>query len=234
MQPQSRRDRLRTETVRDIKAIALRHLARGGVNAISLRGIAREMGMTAGALYSYFDTRDDLISALIADTYNELADAQEAARDKVPSSDPAGRVLVVAETFRKWAVNNPSGFRLIYGDPLPGSDLPEDSAVAEAERRSCMTLLGLVAGAWSAIPEAVQEVEVDWSDFHESLVGPSCAAFPHLPASALAVSLRLWGRMYGLVALEVFGHLKQQTHDPEKLYRSEMLDLIRSLGLGHS
>ncbi|MCX5206708.1 TetR/AcrR family transcriptional regulator [Streptomyces sp. NBC_00237] len=217
--------------MRDIKAIALRHLATGGVTAISLRGIAREMGMTAGALYNYFDTRDDLIGVLIADTYNELADSQEAARDKVPSSDPAGRILVVGETFRRWAINNPAGFRLIYGDPLPGCDRPENSRIAEAERRSCMTVLGLVAGAWDSIPDEMHSAEVGWPDFHASLVAPSRAEFPHLPPGALSVALRLWGRMYGLVALEVFGHLKQQTRDPEGLYRSEMLDLIRSLGL---
>ncbi|MEV0041402.1 TetR/AcrR family transcriptional regulator, partial [Streptomyces sp. NPDC050804] len=75
----SRRERLRAETAAEIKAVALRHMATGGAAAISLRAIARDMGMTAGAIYSYYDTRDALINALITDVYNSLADTLEAA-----------------------------------------------------------------------------------------------------------------------------------------------------------
>ena len=91
----SRRDRLRAQTAGEIKAIALRLMADGGPGAISLRAIAREMGMTAGAIYSYFATRDDLITTLIGDVYTALVEAAEAARDAVPGGDPGGRRLLV-------------------------------------------------------------------------------------------------------------------------------------------
>src|SRR5256885_376803 len=92
-QTMSRRARLRAQTSADIKTIALKLMAGGGPDAISLRAIAREMGMTAGAIYSYFATRDDLITALIGDVYTSAVQAAESARDAVPESDPGGRIL---------------------------------------------------------------------------------------------------------------------------------------------
>src|SRR3954454_10793405 len=108
----SRRDRLRAETSAQIKAIALKLMAGGGPDAISLRAIAREMGMTAGALYSYFRTRDDLVTALIADVYTDFVATVEAARDA--ATGPARRLLAWAEAVRSWSLANPEGFRLIY------------------------------------------------------------------------------------------------------------------------
>ncbi|MFE0106558.1 TetR/AcrR family transcriptional regulator [Streptomyces sp. NPDC059009] len=231
LQPVGRRARLRAETVRDIKAIALKHLEEGGASSITLRGIAREMGMTPSALYSYYDTRNDLLAALIEDFCTKTADAQEAALAKVPASDPAGRVLAVGEAFREEAISNPAGFCLVYGEPLKGYEPADGGVLAKADRRSCLLLLGLVDGAWDHVPQEVSGADVAWSDFHPEFADLARESFPHLPPSALAAGLRVWGRMYGLVALEVFGRLNQETRDPRGLYRSELLDLIRSLGL---
>src|SRR5882757_3055497 len=90
---QTRRERLRDTTVAEIKATALKHMAVSGTAAISLRAVARDMGMTAGAIYSYFSDRDALISALVADVYTSLADTRGPARDGGPGDDPAGRVM---------------------------------------------------------------------------------------------------------------------------------------------
>jgi AcrR family transcriptional regulator len=120
----------------EIKTIALELMAAGGPDAISLRAIAREMGMTAGAIYSYYATRDDLVTMLIGDVYTALVDAAETARDAVPAADPGGRILAWAQTVREWALANPEGFRLIYGDPVPGYQRPKDGPAREAEHRA--------------------------------------------------------------------------------------------------
>jgi AcrR family transcriptional regulator len=226
----SRRARLRLQTIREIKQIALRLMSTGGPDAITLRAIAREMGMTAGAIYSYFATRDDLITALITDVYTSVVDAAEAARDDVSSADPGGRVLAWAHAVREWALANPEGFRLIYGDPVPGYQAPEGGPAAEAAHRACAGLTGLVAATWPKA-EAVQSGDYTWSDFDPGLVAQVQAEFPNLPPAAVALALRLWGRMHGLVALEIYGHLRPLANDPAALYRAEMHDLIRSLGL---
>jgi AcrR family transcriptional regulator len=229
-QATSRRARLRAEAVNEIKQIALALMAAGGPDAISLRAIAREMGMTAGAIYSYFPARDDLITTLITDVYTSLVDTVETARDALPATDPGGRVLAWAVAFREWTLANPEGFRLIYGDPVPGYQPPEGGPASEAAHRACAGLTGLVAGAW---PEARrgQASEYTWSDFDPGLVSQVKEQFPGLPPAAVALAMRLWGRMHGLVSLEVYGHIGPLVNNPGTLYHDEMRDLVRSLGL---
>ncbi|WP_052852933.1 TetR/AcrR family transcriptional regulator [Streptomyces avicenniae] len=227
----TRRARLRAETSAEIKSVALRLMAEGGPDAITLRAIAREMGMTAGAIYGYYATRDDLITTLIRDVYGSLADTVEAARDAVPAQDTAARLLAWAEAFRGWALANPEGFRLVYGDPVPGYQVPEGGAAPEAERRACAGIIGLVAAAWNHTEPLEPHVTWDPSDFDPHLADAAADGLPDLPPAALALGLRLWGRMHGLVSLEVYGHLRTQTRAPDKVYRAEMLALVTSLGL---
>jgi AcrR family transcriptional regulator len=227
----SRRERLRAETSHEIKAIALKLMAEGGPDAISLRAIAREMGMTAGAIYGYFATRDDLITTLISDVYTDMVDTVEAARDSKPANDAGGRLLAWAEAFREWALTNPQGFRLVYGDPVNGYEPPAGGAAPEAAHRACVGLTGLVAAVWPSAERTQSSGDHRWPDFDPALVTVVRESFPDLPAAAVALSLRVWARMHGLVALEIYGHLGSQTQKPAKLYRAEMLDLLAGLGV---
>jgi AcrR family transcriptional regulator len=215
-------------------------MAAGGPDAIALRAIAREMGMTAGAIYSYFATRDDLVTTLIGDVYTSAVAAAESARDAVPETDPGARITAWALAMRAWALENPEGFRLVYGDPVPGYQPPEDGPGKEAELRACTGLLDLVAAAWptaaahQAAHQAVHQTETrdyDWADFDPALAAHAQADFPGLPPAALALTLRVWGRMHGLVTLEIYGHLRALTHDTAAVYADEMRDLVASLGL---
>ncbi|MFF2846362.1 TetR/AcrR family transcriptional regulator [Streptomyces sp. NPDC058001] len=226
----SRRERLRAETTREIKAIALRQMADGGPGAISLRGIARDMGMTPRAIYSYFPTRDDLITALISEIAGSLAAAVETASNAVPATDPGGRLMAWGQALREWALAHPESFRLFYGHPVPGYQPPEDGPVDRTARRICRDLTRLVAAAW---PQARhhQPEDTSWSDLHPDYVAKIQADLPDVPPAAAALALRVWGRMHGLVALEIDGHIHPVAGNPAALHRAEMLDLVRSLGL---
>ncbi|TLF81215.1 TetR/AcrR family transcriptional regulator [Nocardia cyriacigeorgica] len=226
----SRRERLRAQTAQEIKTVALRLLDEGGPDAVTLRAIAREMGMTAGAIYGYYATRDDLISTLIAEVYMALLDQVEAARDAIAPDDPGARIIAWGEAVRDWAVARPAEFRLIYGDPVPGYQAPPGGPAAAAQLRACTGLVGLAAAAWPHRPGGA-DPEFAWTDFDADLVEHARTDFPDLPPAALALALRMWGRMHGLMALEVYGHLRPQSQDPAKLFRAEMLDLVHSLGL---
>lgn len=228
----SRRDRIRVETSAQIKAIALTLMAGGGPDAISLRAIAREMGMTAGAIYSYFPTRDDLVTTLIGELYAAAVQTAESARDAVPDGHPGGRILAWARAMRAWALANPEGFRLIYGDPVPGYHPPDSGPAKDAEIRACTGLVGLVAAAWPAAgPLQNDNRDYAWSDFEPALADRVREDFPDLPPAAVALTLRVWGRMHGLMALETYGHLRSLIHDPATVYDDEMRDLVTSLGL---
>lgn len=227
----SRRERLRAETAAEIKATALKHMAAGGAATLSLRAIARDMGMTAGAIYSYYETRDALINSLITDVYTSLADTLEDAHNQVPEHDTAQRILAHGNAYRQWAISHPEEFQLVYGDPVPGYHMPEGGPATEAELRVCMLLSQLVAAAWPHVEAAQSGVEHVWEDFQPDLADALLDKDPGLPPVALALALRIWGRMHGLVALEVYGHLRTQIIDPSKLYQQELLDLTASLGL---
>jgi AcrR family transcriptional regulator len=227
--PQSRRARLREATSQEIKAVALKHMAANGTASISLRAIARDMGMTAGAIYSYYDNRDVLISALCADVYAALDGRLKAARDKLPETDAAGRIRAHGLEYREWAVTRPEEFRLLYGDPVPDYIPPTTGPAAEAERSLCGALLDLVADAWPHASARVVIGEYEWSDFDENFVQK--ARDDGLTPDVVALSLRVWGRMHGLVALEVYDHLTPHVMDPKKLYRTEMRELTSTLGL---
>ncbi|MGW4094294.1 TetR/AcrR family transcriptional regulator [Nocardia sp. NPDC004750] len=227
----TRRERRRTETAAEIKEVALRLMAEGGPGAITLRAIARAMGMTANAVYSYFSTRDDLVTVLIRDVYGELADSVIAARDTRAPDDAAGRIMAWARAFREWSLANHDGFRLIYGDPVPGYQPPEGGAAPEAEHRVCVGLTELAAGAWPSARSLYTDYGFEWSDFDPALVEKVRAEFPNLPPAVIAVALRIWGHLHGLVSLEIRGSLGAQTINPDKLYRNEVGALIRSFGL---
>ncbi|WP_369241803.1 TetR/AcrR family transcriptional regulator [Streptomyces sp. R21] len=228
-----RRERLRAETTAEIKAVALALMASGGPDAITLRAIAREMGMTANAIYGYFATRDDLVTVLINDVYTALADAVDAAWEAAPAQDPAVRIQAWADAFRGWALANPQGFRLIYGDPVPGYHAPEGGAAPDAARRVCIGLTALAAAAWPHAQHLYEDSAFEWSDFDTGLLDKVRPAFPELPPAAVALALRIWGHLHGLVSLEVYGHMHTQTARPEKLFQEELAQLVRTLGVPH-
>ncbi|MFJ5846861.1 TetR/AcrR family transcriptional regulator [Streptomyces sp. NPDC092903] len=226
-----RRERLRAETTAEIKKVALGLMASGGPDAITLRAIAREMGMTANAIYGYFATRDDLVTTLISNVYTSLADTVDAAWDAAPAQDPAARIRAWARAFRNWALANPEGFRLIYGDPVPGYHPPEGGAAPEAARRVCTGITALAAAAWPHAELRHSNSDFEWSDFDPGLLDKVRPAFPDLPPAGVALALRIWSHLHGLVSLEIYGHLQTQALSPEKLFREELAQLIQSLGI---
>lgn len=226
-----RRERLRAETTAEIKKVALALMASGGPDAITLRAIAREMGMTANAIYGYFPARDDLVTTLINDVYTALADAVDAAWEAAPATDPAARIEAWANAFRAWALVNPQGFRLVYGDPVPGYQAPAGRPAPDAARRVCTGLTALAAAAWPHAQHLYQDSTFDWSDFDPGLLDKVRPAFPDLPPAAVALALRMWGHLHGLVSLEVYGHLRNQTASPQKLFLEELDQLIKVLGI---
>ena len=173
-----RRERLRAETTAEIKNVALELMASGGPDAITLRAIAREMGMTANAIYGYFATRDDLVTTLIGDVSTALADAVEAAWEAASTKDPATRVRAWAWAFRSWSLANPQGFRLIFGDPVPGYHAPDGGPAPDAIRRICTGLTGLAATAWPDAKHLYDDSEFDWSDFDPGFLDAVRTAFP--------------------------------------------------------
>lgn len=229
--PSTRRERLRTATTREILEVARRHVVAEGPAATSLRAIAREMGMTAPALYRYFASRDELVAALVVSLYGELTDALEAARDAVPAEDLGGRLIATSRAFRQWSIGHPAEFGLVFGTPAPGYAAPPRGPVEEAGSRFGGVFQGIFAELWRRQPFPVRtEGELDprlVAELREWL-GP---AAEQLPAAAAQVFLSCWARLYGIIGLEVFGHLDFALADKEPMFEAELADLARRLGV---
>src|SRR5258705_96695 len=140
MKATSIRARVRAEMTEEIKTIARRHLATDGAN-LSLRAVARDLGVVSSAIYRYFASRDDLLTALILDAYNALGASVEEAEAAVPREALTARWMAVCNAVRQWALAQPHEYALIYGSPVPGYKAPQ-ATVAAAVR--AVTVLGRI------------------------------------------------------------------------------------------
>src|SRR3954451_24802898 len=134
----SPRAQARLETIEQIKQIAREHLAADGPN-LSLRAVARDLGVVSSAVYRYFASRDELLTALIVDAYTALADAVEAAESQVARRDLVGRWNAIGRAAREWALENQHEYALLYGTPVPGYEAPEDT-IEPANRPAVLAL----------------------------------------------------------------------------------------------
>jgi AcrR family transcriptional regulator len=226
----SRRERLRTATVAEIKALARRLLVDGGPQAISLRAIARDMGMTAGALYRYFPSLDALVLGLAEDLYDELREAIEAARDA--TDGPAlERLGAMARALRAWSVANPAEFGLMFGNPVPGVARLDALCLTPDHPgpRFGAPWLAILTELWHehpfpAPPRARLEAEL----------GPSLGPFrvqqaPDAPIEVVYAFLAGWTRLWGLVAMEVFGQINWALDSVEPLFEVELATFLAQL-----
>ncbi|UZK53198.1 WHG domain-containing protein [Streptomyces drozdowiczii] len=115
----------------------------------------------------------------------------------------------------------------------PGARLPapEGGAAPDAARRVCTGITALAAAAWPHAQHRYRDSDFEWSDFDPGLLDKVRPAFPGLPPAAVALALRVWSHLHGLVSLEVYGHMQRQALSPEKLFREELAQLIRSFDI---
>src|SRR6478735_12482860 len=118
----------RTENIERIKGLALEQLAESGAASLSLRAIARELNLVSSAIYRYYASRDELITALIVDAYDDLALVLEQA-GAPDRRGPRRRWTETCHALRAWAVAAPHRFALIYGSAIPGYAAPGDTIV---------------------------------------------------------------------------------------------------------
>jgi AcrR family transcriptional regulator len=222
----TRRARIRDATKEEIKAIARRQMAEQGTAAISLRGIAREMEVTPTALYRYFASHDDLITDLILDAYNAHADALEAADSKVAVAAYKSRMYAVLTAFRGWAIEHPTDFQLIYGNPIPGYHAPDEPTL-EAARRNMAVVVNILNGAMEAGKLKPQHTEIPQSVAEQITRANSYDA----PDMLVYIGMIGWARVHGIIMLELFNHIQNVVGDTAAFYQHQLQSLIQDVGL---
>ncbi|MEU8296691.1 TetR-like C-terminal domain-containing protein [Micromonospora sp. NPDC048909] len=226
MSAPSIRARVRAEMIDEIKTVARRHLATDGAN-LSLRAVARDMGMVSSAIYRYVPSRDELLTALIIEAYDALGDAVETADTGVDRLDLRGRWHAVCRAARGWALAHPAEYALLYGSPVPGYAAPEDT-VAPAQRPP-VTLVGILRDGLAAgllTPPPAGELTAPLRD---DLAELADAFFPGLPEALLARGMAGWTQLFGLISFELFGRINESLKHRDAYFDHQtalMADLI--------
>jgi AcrR family transcriptional regulator len=200
---QTARQRARTELTTEIKAEARRQLAAEGAQRLSLRAVARELGMASSALYRYFPSRDDLLTALIIDAYDALGQSAERSGAALNAADIRGRWRACCHAVRGWALAHPHEYALIYGSPVPGYQAPQET-IASATRVSAV-LGGLLAGFWSARPPGTAPDEPLRQPLAGQAEAVAAAVAPGVPGPLMTRGLIAWTQLFGMVSFELFG-----------------------------
>lgn len=205
----------REELTRSILATARSQLAETGPTSLSLRAVARELQLAPSAIYRYFSSRDELLTALIINGYDDLGTAVEDADATVRRrSDLTARWLTLGRAVRAWAVAHPHDYALIYGSPVPGYAAPR--ATVQPATRPVRVLIDLLADAGRRgvapapvpVPRAVRASMRGFREF----TGPDLSDDLRIRASLL------WSTLVGTVSLEVFGHFVGVYDDPEAYF----------------
>lgn len=217
--PDTPRARARAARIEEIKAIARRHVAEHGSDGLSLRAVAREMGVVSSAVYRYVESRDALLTALIVDAFDTVGGVAEAAVAEA-GDGLADQWRQLAWAIRRWAFANPADYALVYGTPVPGYQAPQDT-VGPAARVS-LVALGVARDALAAgeirlgaPAEAAAAVRRDFAHLRQQ-------TGMDLPDELISRLLLVWTQLFGGVSYELFGHLHRVIDDGEAFFAHQL------------
>ena len=227
MSPTTARERARAELTAEIVELARAQLATVGAAGLSLRAVARELGMVSSAIYRYFPSRDDLLTRLIVDGYDALGAAAEQADD--PAAAPLDRWVGICRAVRRWALAHPHEYALLYGSPVPGYAAPPDTVPAAVR---VAVVLGRVLGDAAAAGQLTAQAPGRSAGTVSAAVAPVFGGEQHaLDDAVRARALLAWSGLYGTVSFELFGHFVGSVTDADTFFADSMRDLAGLLGL---
>ncbi len=230
--PTTPRARAREQTMRDIVRIGRAHLATDGAAALSLRAVARDLGIVSSAVYRYVASRDELLTLLVVDGYDELGDAVDAAEAAVDRADHAGRMRAIGRAVRAWALAEPATYALLFGSPVPGYEAPAEQTTGPGVR-VVGRLVGVWEDAWQAGVISVEDASVGPRRLTRDLARLRKQMGIEAPEALVARGLFAWAALFGCVTWEVFGQYGSATFaEPGDLFEQHLTALVEAVGLG--
>ncbi|MCD4849435.1 TetR/AcrR family transcriptional regulator [Arthrobacter sp. AK01] len=200
------RERARTQTIADIIRLGREHLAVHGAAALSLRAVARDLGVVSSAVYRYVENRDELLTLLLIDAYNELGDHVDAAVGAVPQQDFAGQFRALGNAVRAWAIREPASYALLFGSPVPGYQAPGERTTVPGTR-VIVRLVGIFDAAYraGALNAEVTPAVVIPPALAADLAAIRAEMNLGAPDPSLARGVLAWTSVFGAISFEVFG-----------------------------
>lgn len=230
--PRTPRERARAQTVADIVRLGREHLATHGAAALSLRAVARDLGVVSSAVYRYVANRDELLTLLLVDAYDDLGDAVDMAVEAVPTRDHAGRFKALGRAVRDWALREPARYGLLFGSPVPGYQAPAGRTTTPGTR-VVYSLIGILDAAYSAGGlTAVAPTAVVPSVLSADLEAIRNELGLAVPEGLLANGALVWTSLFGTVSFEVFGQYGADTFSArDELFEHHLAVLAKLVGL---
>lgn len=224
------RERAHAAVRRDVLDAAVAQLAETGAAGLSLRAVARDVGMVSSAVYRYFASRDELLTALIVEAYDDLGERVEVAVGRSRRRTPLNRWIDAATTIRDWGHEKPNQYALLYGTPVPGYHAPP--LTSESGVRPSVALLGIVVDAHRA-GRLDEPMAVELPSSLAAQLDPLRDAIgaPDLPAPVLMAAIVAWSQLFGLLSLELFGQTRGLVDDHEALFVATVAASGRNIGL---
>jgi AcrR family transcriptional regulator len=224
--PRTARQRARAELTREITEEARRQLAATGANGLSLRAVARELGMVSSALYRYYPSRDDLLTALIIDAYNSIGEAAETAVADTGGGAGGGRArwLAACHAIRAWALDRPHEYALIYGSPVPGYRAPE--ATIGPAARVPLAFVGVLAAAIADGEVRAGEVRAGEVRAGEVTAGEIADGADHGADADHGVDA-----LFGMISFELFGQFVGSFEPADAFFAHTIAQSATSVGL---
>ncbi|MEE2057876.1 TetR/AcrR family transcriptional regulator [Rhodococcus artemisiae] len=222
------RAKARARTMADILRIGRDHLATEGAAALSLRAVARDLGVVSSAVYRYVASRDELLTLLVIDAYDELGDAVDAAI--ADAEDSFDRFRALGRAVREWGLREPARYALLFGSPVPGYQAPAERTT-EPGTRVVVRLVGILADAYaSGALRSIETVQVPDS-LGDDLVRIRSEFDRELPDTVLARGVLVWSGLFGAVSFEVFGQYGRDTFtDASALFEYHLAVLADTAG----
>lgn len=227
------RELARERTMSEIMRLAREQLVSRGAAALSLRAIAKELGIVSSAIYRYVASRDELLTLLVIEAYTDLGDTVDNALAQARES-PGQKFAALARAVRAWGIDHPSRYGLLFGTPVPGYHAPPARTI-EAGTRVVVRLMGIIEEAWNSGAVTVPTIDAELSpglaaDIENLRTEYSLKS----PSWLVARGLGAWSGLFGAVSFEVFGQYGPNTlGDPRELFELTMRDVAINLGFGN-
>jgi AcrR family transcriptional regulator len=226
------RARVRAALIEEIKNEARRQIDQVGAQALSLRSVARRLDMVSSAIYRYFPSRDQLLTALIIDAYNALGETVEEADALCESDDFGARWIADCRAVRSWALKHPQEYGLVYGSPVPGYQAPDDT-VGPGSRVTFVfarmiqeaAQAGLLSNSPAALIDSTRNSEIVAS------VRATEGLMDDVADNVVVRALVAWTQLFGLVSFELYGHLVGVIDDVDAFFDTSVTQMGTFVGL---
>lgn len=219
---------------RELMAAARRQLASVGAAGISLREVAREIGMVSSAVYRYVESRDELLTRLIIEAYDDLGAAAEKASADTADADDVERWAAAAHAIRRWALDHPHDYLLLFGSPVPGYAAPDTTITAGT--RATFALVGVLTDAAKSgrlAPPTTDGAQIS-APLHNELSQLSVDAAGGVEVDTVAAFIAAWTQMYGLISFEITNQTRNLVTDTDALFDLTVRRLAHQMGLRSS